>query len=65
MVLAKRGAAVVIEEKNLTGEALCRQLEEFYLHREKLESFSKQAAAMAVVDANRRIAQVVLSLGGK
>lgn len=65
MVLAKRGAAVVIEEKNLTGEALCRQLEDFYLHREKLESFSKQAAAMAVVDANRRIAQVVLSLGGK
>ena len=62
MVLQKHGAAVVIEEKNLTGEALCAQLEDFFLHREKLESFSKNAAAMAILDANQRIAREILSL---
>ena len=65
MVLAKRGAAVVIEEKNLSGEELCRQLEEFFQHREKLESFSKNAASMAIVDANERIAKVVCALAKK
>ena len=62
MVLQKHGAAVVIEEKNLTGEALCAQLEDFFLHQEKLESFSKNAAAMAILDANQRIAREILSL---
>lgn len=62
MVLAKHDAAVVIEEKNLTGEVLCRQLEDFFLHQEKLEMFSKNASAMAIVDANQRIAKEVLAL---
>jgi len=65
MVLAKKEAAVVIEEKNLTGAVLCEQLEDFFLHPEKLKTFSQNAASMAIIDANKRIADEVMSLLNK
>ena len=65
MVLAKKNAAVVIEEKNLTGAALCEQLEDFFSHPEKLRTFSENAASMAIIDANKRIADEVMSLLNK
>lgn len=65
MVLANRGAAVVMEEKNLTGEWLRGQVEEFYANPDKLAEYSRSASSMAVVDAVRRIAQVVEEMGGK
>ncbi|MCI9456420.1 MAG: undecaprenyldiphospho-muramoylpentapeptide beta-N-acetylglucosaminyltransferase [Oscillospiraceae bacterium] len=65
MALANRNAAVVVEEKNLTGDWLCREVEDFFLHPDKLSEYSRNAAGMAVVDAVRRIAQVVEELANQ
>lgn len=62
MVLQNRGAAIVIEEKDVTGESLCKLLEELLDEPERLESLAKNAAKMAVVDATQRIADEILAM---
>ena len=56
------GAAVVIEEKDLTGELLCQTVKELTEDPEKLRKLSENAAKMAVRDANERIRKEILSL---
>ncbi len=63
MALANRQAAVVIEEKDLTGEWLRRQTEEFFTKPDKLEVYSKNALGMAIADATRKISEVVWKMG--
>lgn len=65
MALANRKAAVVAEEKNLTGEWLRGQVEDFFTHPDKLTEYSKNAQAMAVVDAVHRISQIIWEMGKK
>lgn len=55
MALVNRGAAVIIEEKNLTPESLIKAVEEMLSDREKLEETGNNAKAMAVTDASERI----------
>ena len=62
MALQKRGAAVVLEEKDLTGESLCAAVNGLLSQPGKLAEIGANAAAMAIPDANRRIAEEILSL---
>lgn len=62
MVLANHGAGVVIEEKDLTGELLCKTVKELTENPEKLRKLSENAKALAVTDANERIRKEILSL---
>lgn len=62
MVLQNHGAAVVIEEKDLTGELLCRTVKELTENPERLAELSDNAKKLAVRDANERIRREILSL---
>ena len=62
MVLANHKAGVVIEEKDLTGELLCKTVKELTENPEKLRELSKNAKALAVTDANERIRKEIISL---
>ncbi|MCL2055227.1 MAG: undecaprenyldiphospho-muramoylpentapeptide beta-N-acetylglucosaminyltransferase [Oscillospiraceae bacterium] len=62
MVLGKAGAAVVIEEKDLTPEVLLKKINEFYIRREKLDVLAKRAASLYVSDTKERICNAVFQL---
>ena len=62
MVLAEHGAAVVIEEKDLTGERLCQTIEELLADPARLTELGKKAASLARLDANERISREILEL---
>ncbi|MBR3611162.1 MAG: undecaprenyldiphospho-muramoylpentapeptide beta-N-acetylglucosaminyltransferase [Oscillospiraceae bacterium] len=62
MVLANHNAGVVIEEKDLTGELLCKTVRELTENPEKLRELSENAKALAVRDANERIRKEIISL---
>jgi UDP-N-acetylglucosamine--N-acetylmuramyl-(pentapeptide) pyrophosphoryl-undecaprenol N-acetylglucosamine transferase len=49
--VADRGGCVLIEEKDLTGEGLIREVMELRNHREKLEQMSRASKACAPADA--------------
>ena len=55
MTLVNNDAAVVIEEKDLTGERLLNEVQNMLDNREKLDKMGKNAKAMAVSDAAKRI----------
>ncbi len=62
MVLANKGAAVVIEEKELTGPRLCQEIARLVENPQQLAEIGKHAGAMAIVDANQRICKELYSL---
>lgn len=62
MVLANHEAGVVIEEKDLTGELLCKTVKELTEDPERLKKLSENAKALAVEDANERIRKEIISL---
>lgn len=55
MVLKERGAAIVIEEKDLTGSRLAAELGELLSDEERLRRYSAAAAGEAILDAGERI----------
>ena len=59
MVLGKAGAAIVIEEKNLTGESLIECVSKLYNDADKLNCFAKRAAALYVADTPERVFSVI------
>lgn len=59
MVLVRHGAAVVIEEKDLTGKGLIAQVEDFVEHPEKLAELSAKAGSLAVVDTTQKIIETI------
>jgi UDP-N-acetylglucosamine--N-acetylmuramyl-(pentapeptide) pyrophosphoryl-undecaprenol N-acetylglucosamine transferase len=60
MVLANRGAAVVIEEKDLTGERLVAAIKELVSDPQEIENLGRNASAMAIADgAERIVAEIV------
>lgn len=59
MVLGKAGAAIVIEEKNLTGESLIECVSKLYNDADKLNCFAKRAAALYVADTPERVFNVI------
>lgn len=53
--LAERGAAMVIEEKHLTGQWLCETFDRLAADPDRLKELGKNAAALAIPDVQERI----------
>ncbi len=62
MVLANHDAAIVIEEKDLSGKWLCDTVEQLVNDRERLKALGKNAQELAILDANEIIYQEILTL---
>ncbi|MDR2687698.1 MAG: undecaprenyldiphospho-muramoylpentapeptide beta-N-acetylglucosaminyltransferase [Oscillospiraceae bacterium] len=62
--LADRGAAIVIEEKDLTAQLLAKTVKELLNDPARLQAMGETSKAMAVTDANERIYSVLCTLVG-
>lgn len=62
MALVNRNAARIIEEKDLTCEAIDNVINELLSNQEELFEIEKNAKAMAIMDARQRIAEIIVSL---
>ena len=62
MVLGKAGAAIVIEQKNITNEKMISEVDKLYRNPEKIQNMAKNAAALAVRDTEDRIWSVIEKL---
>ncbi|MCL1952090.1 MAG: undecaprenyldiphospho-muramoylpentapeptide beta-N-acetylglucosaminyltransferase [Oscillospiraceae bacterium] len=60
--LADQGAAIVIEEKDLTPQLLTKTVRELLADPARLQAMGGAARAMAVTDANERIYEVLCGL---
>ena len=65
MELVRNDAAVILEEKDLSGESLIEKVKTLTAEPEILEQIGKNASSMAVCDANDRIVNEILALIGK
>lgn len=59
MALAERGAAVCIEEKDLTADRLWEEICRIALSPDRLQCMGNASGEVAVLDADRRILAVV------
>lgn len=59
LALVNRGAAQMIEEKELTGEKLFQTAEEMLSDPQKLREYGQNAQKMAIADANERIFELI------
>lgn len=59
MALVGRGAAEILEEKDLTGEALCRKVESLFAKPETICTIGENARGMAILNANERILKIM------
>ena len=62
MALVNNGAAVIIEEKDLTGDRLLTEINKLISDKEKLKEIGSNAKKMATLNAKEQIADIVLSL---
>ncbi len=62
MALARRGAALVIEEKDLTGRLLCEKVEEIFSRPDGAAQLGANAKKMAIPDTNPRIYRLIREL---
>lgn len=62
MVLGKAGAAIVIEQKDLTSEILIQKVQELYDAPEKLEQLSRKAGQLAIRDTHDRVYKAIEAL---
>lgn len=62
MVLGNAGAAVVIEQKDVTNERMIAEIERLYNDSEKVKNMSESAAKLHLTDTNERILSVVEKL---
>lgn len=65
MVLQKAGAAIVIEQKDLTSEWLIDTVKSLLDDRERLRSLSENAAKLYIADTNDRIYNAIKPLIGE
>ncbi len=59
MALAEKSAAVLIEEKDLTGERLIREVDALLSDRARLKSIGDNAKKLAITNAQEKIADIV------
>ena len=59
MALVNRGAAEILEEKDLTGPVLCKMVNELFSTPEKIRTLGANARKMAILDANERIYKIM------
>ncbi len=62
MALVNRNAAVIIEEKDLTGKRLSKEINGLLKNKNKLNQIGKNAKDMAVIDSTKRICDIVVGL---
>ncbi len=62
MVLGKAGAAVVMEQKDVTNKKMISEIRKLYKNPEKLQNMAKNAADLAVRDTEDRIWNVIEKL---
>ena len=65
MVLGRAGAAVVIEQKDVTNEKMIAEIEKLYGDQPKVKEMSENAAKLHLTDTNDRILAVIDSLIAK
>ena len=65
MVLVEQGAALVLEEKELTGKRLTEMVSELSMDRQRLRRLGENAAKMSITDANDKIVKEIESLFSK
>ncbi|MBQ8599062.1 MAG: undecaprenyldiphospho-muramoylpentapeptide beta-N-acetylglucosaminyltransferase [Oscillospiraceae bacterium] len=62
MVLANKNAAVVIEEKDLTGQWMCDTVERLCSDPQQLKALGQNAQSLAILDANQKIYDEIMAL---
>mgnify|MGYP000591579775 CR=1 FL=1 len=62
MALVSKDAAVLIEEKDLTGERLAQELDRLLSSPQRRRQLEANAKALAITDANERIYAVIAGL---
>jgi UDP-N-acetylglucosamine--N-acetylmuramyl-(pentapeptide) pyrophosphoryl-undecaprenol N-acetylglucosamine transferase len=62
MTLVSRGAAAIVEEKDLTGEKLTQTVSELITDKARLEKMSQNARKCAITDTNERIYRIIMKL---
>lgn len=62
MALVKKKAAEIIEEKDLTPQAIIDTVDRMAADKSTLEEYSENAKSMAITDANERIYAVIKSV---
>ncbi len=62
MTLVSRGAAAIVEEKDLTGEKLTQTVGELITDKARLEKMSQNARKCAITDTNERIYRIIMKL---
>lgn len=65
MALVNRDAAMILEEKDLTGEKLTQMVDRLLEHPEQLQKLGENAKGMAITDAVDRICEVIIGLMNK
>lgn len=65
MVLQNADAAVVLEEKDLTGARLCEVFDRLCADPGKLKQLGRNAASLSILDANERIYREIIELLGR
>ncbi len=62
MTLVSKGAAELIEEKDLNSETVVNMVKDILENPKRLERMSKSAHASAIIDTNERIYRVIMEL---
>lgn len=62
MVLVKNDAAVLVEEKDLTGEKLCQIVQELAQDPQRLKQLGQNAQKISILDANEKIYTELMQL---
>lgn len=65
MALVNRNAAAILEEKDLSGETLCKLVEDLFHDADTIPTLSANARKMAITDANDRIYQLIREVLGR
>ena len=64
MAMVNRDAAMIIEEKDLTSQLLCKTVEDLFAKTGKVEEMAANAKKMAILDANERIYKIIKDIVG-
>lgn len=59
MSMVNRGAAEILEEKDLSGEALIARVQKLFADPAAIPSLAENAGKMAILDTNERIYQII------
>lgn len=65
MALVENDAAILIEEKDLTGEKLCEEVNRLLKDKELIPNIEKNAKKMAFLDATLNISNIIIELSQK